>query len=182
MGVGAFNLIKASTYRALGGHHRIAMHPVDDVMLGRLVKEGGYRQDCLLGRGFVSVPWYGTVREFIDGLMKNNFAVYRYRVSAAAAGIGAIFLIGVLPLWGLILADNPARLLFGGAVGIRIISFVHGFRQLGLSPRYAGWSLITPYLNIYITARAAYLTLRHAGIDWRGTHYPLRQLKQYVLR
>jgi len=182
MGVGAFNLVKAATYRVLGGHRKIAMHPIDDVMLGKLVKRAGFRQDCLLGHAFVAVPWYGTVREFINGLMKNTFALYRYRLGAVAAGVGVVFLIGVLPFWGLLLADNPARIMFGGVISIRIISFVHGFRQLGLNPCYAGWALITPYLNIYIAVKAAAVTLRDNGINWRGTHYPLAELKKYVLR
>jgi len=182
MGVGAFNLIKTATYRAIGGHRRIAMHPIDDVMLGKLIKRSGFRQDCLLGRGFVKVPWYGTVREFINGLMKNTFAVYRYRLTALVGGILGIFLIGVLPPWGLCLSGGPARLFFGSVIGIRLLSFLQGFRQLGLSPWYAGWSLVTPYLNIYISVKSAALTLVNDGIDWRGTHYPLAELKKYVLR
>jgi glycosyltransferase involved in cell wall biosynthesis len=182
MGVGAFNLLKTASYRAVGGHRPIAMHPIDDLMLGKLLKRAGFRQDCLLGHGFVSVPWYGTVPEFINGLMKNTFALYRYRLGSVAAGVGAIFLLGVLPLWGVLLAQGAARIFFGTALAVRILSFAQGFRQLGRSPWNAGWSLLTPYLNIYITVMAAARTLRHGGIDWRGTHYPLRQLKQYVLR
>jgi len=181
MGVGAFNLVKAATYRALGGHHRIAMHPIDDVMLGKLVKLGGFRQECLLGNGFVAVPWYGTVREFINGLMKNTFAAYQYRLGLVAAGVGAVFLLGVLPLWGLVLADNPARLLFGGAIGIRLISFAHGFREGRLNPWFAGWSLLTPYLSLYISVKAATMTVINGGITWRGTYYQLKKLKEYVI-
>ncbi|NTV12912.1 MAG: glycosyltransferase family 2 protein [Desulfobulbaceae bacterium] len=181
MGVGAFNLVKAATYRALDGHQRIAMHPIDDVMLGKLIKRAGFRQECLLGNGFVAVPWYGTVREFINGLMKNTFAVYQYRLSLVAAGVGGVLLLGVLPFWGLLLADNPARLLFGGTITIRLLSFAHGFRQGRLNPWYAGWSLLTPYLNIYILVKAALLTLRNNGITWRGTHYPLQKLKEYLV-
>ncbi|NTV14298.1 MAG: glycosyltransferase [Desulfobulbaceae bacterium] len=181
MGVGAFNLVKATTYGALGGHRRIAMHPIDDIMLGKLIKRGGFRQECLLGNGFVSVPWYGTVREFSNGLLKNSFAVYRYRLSLVAVGVTGVLLLGVLPPWGLLLAETPARLLFAGAIGIRLLSFSHACRQAGLTPWSAGWSLLTPYLNIAITLRAAYRTLRDDGISWRGTHYPLKQLKEYNL-
>lgn len=181
MGVGAFNLVKASTYREIGGHHRIAMHPIDDVMLGKLIKRQGFRQDCLLGNGMVSVPWYGTVREFINGLMKNTFAAYQYRLSAVTAGVFGVVLIGVLPAWGLLFGDAPARLVFGGTVAIRILSFLHGFRQGGVSPWYAGWSLVTPYLSIYIIVKATILTIHNQGITWRGTHYPLAKLKQYVV-
>jgi glycosyltransferase involved in cell wall biosynthesis len=180
MGVGAFNLLKASAYRAIGGHRQLAMHPIDDVILGKLIKRAGFRQDCLLGQGYVTVPWYGTVQEFINGLMKNTFALYRYRLDAVAAGVLAVFLLGVLPPWALFIADGPARLIFAGVLGIRLLSFIHGFRYLGLNPWYAGWSLLTPYLNIYITVKAAALTLRNNGITWRGTHYPLAELKKYV--
>lgn len=173
MGVGAFNLVKTEAYQAIGGHRRIAMHPVDDIMLGKLLKRQGYRQDCLMSDGHVSVPWYGTVPEFINGLMKNTFAVYNYRLSAVVAGILANMLIGVLPGWGLLLATGPARFLFGAVITIRLLSFVHGFRQAGFSPWQVGWSLVTPYLCIYITGKAAYLTLHNKGITCEAPTIPL---------
>jgi len=43
-GLGAFNLIKRSTYKAIGGHEAIAMQPVDDFALGKLVVRKGYKQ------------------------------------------------------------------------------------------------------------------------------------------
>ncbi len=173
MGVGAFNLVNGATYRAIGGHRRIAMHPIDDVMLGKLLKRHGGRQDCLLGNGFVAVPWYGAVREFVNGLMKNTFAAYDYRVSMAATGVLAVVFLGVLPPWGLLLAGGLAKIPFAAAIAIRLLSFAHGLRQAGLSPWRAGWALLTPYLSAYITVKAVYLTLRHHGICWRGTHFPL---------
>ena len=41
IGVGAFQLIRRSTYEAIGTHRRLAMEVVDDMKLGKLVKEGG---------------------------------------------------------------------------------------------------------------------------------------------
>lgn len=49
IGVGAFNMLRKSVYQELGGHHSIKMHPVDDVMLGKIIKEGGIpRIACLV--------------------------------------------------------------------------------------------------------------------------------------
>ncbi len=38
IGIGAFNLVRAEVYRAVGGHTRIAMRPDDDMKLGQLIK------------------------------------------------------------------------------------------------------------------------------------------------
>ena len=40
-GVGAFQLIRRSTYEKMGTHRRLAMEVVDDMKLGKLVKEAG---------------------------------------------------------------------------------------------------------------------------------------------
>ena len=42
-GVGAFQLMRRSTYEAIGTHRRLAMEVVDDMKLGKLVKEAGFR-------------------------------------------------------------------------------------------------------------------------------------------
>ncbi|MEW6426918.1 MAG: glycosyltransferase [Thermodesulfobacteriota bacterium] len=181
MGVGAFNLVKTSAYRAIGRHRRIAMHPIDDIMLGKLLKRHGCRQDCLLGNGFVSVHWYETVGQCINGLMKNSFALYNYRLSGMAAGVLFVFFLGVLPPWAAVFADNTARLPFLAAVALRLLSFVNGFRETGGNPAYAAWSLATPYVAIYTSVTAAIRTIRHNGIDWRGTHYPLDELKRSIV-
>ncbi|MGM0681545.1 MAG: glycosyltransferase [Thermodesulfobacteriota bacterium] len=177
MGVGAFNLIKAETYRSIGGHRPIAMHPIDDVMLGRAVKEKGYAQDCLLGDGFIRVNWYSTVGELIRGLMKNVFAAYDFRVSRVLVSIILILFLNVLPVWGALFSSGFASGLFLAAVLVRLLSFARGFLDQGLPPWYAPWALVTPYVHIYIITRATVTTLYNRGITWRGTYYPLAGLK-----
>jgi hypothetical protein len=178
MGVGAFNLIRNAVYREVGMHRPIAMHPIDDIMLGKIVKRRGFRQDCLQGAGFVSVHWYPSVSEMIDGVMKNIFALYSYSVLRALLGLSMIFLFSILPVWGVLLTTGSARLLFGLTVAVRLFSFASGFRTLGKNPLLAFWSLVTPYINIYTTVKATVTTLRNKGIIWRGTHYSLDELKR----
>jgi len=177
MGVGAFNLIRADVYREVGMHRPVAMHPIDDIMLGKIIKRRGFRQDCAQGAGFVSVHWYPTVREMIDGVMKNTFALYNYSVFRALFALIMIFLLGILPAWGVLLATGTTRILFGLTLAVRLFSFASGFRTLGKNPLLAFWSLVTPYINIYITVKATVTTLRNKGITWRGTHYSLDELK-----
>ena len=91
MGIGAFNLVRTSVYRAIGGHQAIALRPDDDLKFGKLVKLNGYRSDVLNGQGMVTVEWYRSVPELIQGLMKNMFAGTEYRVSLVIlATIGSL--------------------------------------------------------------------------------------------
>ena len=177
MGVGAFNLVKKDVYRRIGGHESIRMHPIDDIMLGKVIKQHGFRQDCLAGYDFVTVRWYETAGMMIDGLMKNVFALYNFRVTWVLAGIVIIFVMTIFPVWGVFLADGYARLLFLATVMVRGIAFVRGSVMLGNGIRSFPWSLVTPYINIFIMIKATVTTLKNKGIDWRGTYYPLAQLR-----
>jgi hypothetical protein len=91
-GVGAFNLVRASTYRKLGGHVPIHLRPDDDIKLGKLMKSGGF-SDFVFGAGAISVAWYASVGEMIRGLEKNAYAAVDYRwwvppLGPAGAGAG----------------------------------------------------------------------------------------------
>ena len=177
IGVGAFNLVKASAYSAIGGHRSIALHPIDDVMLGKVIKLHGLSQDCLLGHNFVRVKWYATVPEFINGCMKNGFALYNYSVFRVLFGVLFVFTLNILPLWAFFFTSGITRGLFGAVIIIRILSYVHGFSNIGVNPWYSIWSVVTPYVSIYISIKAAVITTRNKGIVWRGTFYPLDELK-----
>ena len=43
VGVGAFQLIRRSAYEKIGTHRRLAMEVVDDMKVGKLVKQAGFR-------------------------------------------------------------------------------------------------------------------------------------------
>lgn len=177
MGVGSFNLVKASAYKAIEGHSALAMHPIDDIMLGKVLKQRGFSQDCLFGQDFVQVKWYATVREFINGVMKNTFAVYQFKVMNVLLGILFILMFHVMPFWAFFFTSGITRALFGSVVVVRILSFVNAFLEAKIPPWYSVWSLVTPYINIYILAKATITTILNKGITWRGTYYPLDELK-----
>lgn len=178
VGVGAFNMVRRTVYESCGRHQRIKMQPIDDVMLGKIIKRAGYRQDCLLGNGMISVDWYSGVGEMIQGLMKNVFAALHYRVWLALLAIIAILIMAVLPLWGAIFADGHAQLLFALTVLVRLAGFTVGARISGLPWTVAVGGLLAPHVTVFIVAKAMYLTLRQGGIYWRGTFYALADLRQ----
>ncbi len=177
VGIGAFNLLRAPVYRALGGHQVIAMRPDDDMKLGKLVKKHGFRQDALFGRGLLSVEWYVSLGEAVRGLSKNAFAGVDYSVATVVASSAALLLLNVWPFAALLLTGGTTWLL--NAVVVLLILLLHadharysGARaELGI-----GFPLAT-LLFLYILWRSMLSTLARGGITWRGTHYPLEQLR-----
>jgi glycosyltransferase involved in cell wall biosynthesis len=176
-GVGAFNMVRSSVYRAIGGHEPIRMQVIDDVFIGKLIKWGGYSQDCLLARNHVTVQWYATISEMIDGLMKNVFALFHYRFIGALGGIVLIVLVVIAPVWGVFLVEGTVRMLFLGAALIRLAGIGAGIVLAGLPPYGVLYLLVTPYITLYVIGRAVWTTYRSGGITWRGRFYPLAELR-----
>ena len=73
-GIGMFQLIRRSTYEAIGTHRRLAMEVVDDMKLGKLVKEEGFQSAVAVANNEVSVHWHSGVGNIIRGTTKNFFA------------------------------------------------------------------------------------------------------------
>ncbi|MEE4135899.1 MAG: glycosyltransferase [Desulforhopalus sp.] len=178
IGVGAFNLVKKSCYLAVGGHSAIAMHPVDDLMLGRLLKQRGFSQECLLAPDLVMVPWYSSVAEMVEGLTKNALALLNYRFSLVLPVVLFCSALTILPPWGVLLSERLPAGLFLATVLLRIAAFLWGAKLLALSPWCACGALVAPYLSSYILLRSAWKNSREGGISWRGTFYPLEKLRE----
>ncbi len=178
VGIGAFNMVKKTVYQEIGGHESIKMHPIDDMMLGKVIKEHGFYQDCLLAYDFVRIPWYASVSEMVNGLQKNMFALVHYRILLIPVLLLAIIIVTILPVWGIFLADNYVRVICVLTVGIRLVTFYRGLRLQGLPCYYLPGCLITPYISCYIILKSAVVTIRQGGISWRGKHYALSDLRK----
>ena len=178
VGVGAFNMVRADVYRTIGQHEQIRMQVIDDLFLGKLIKRGGYRQECMDGRGFVEVPWYQSVSELISGLMKNVFAFFNYNFWYMLLGLLALGLVVVLPYWGALFYEGAVRWFFIGAIAIRVLGIGVGLISSGVEKRALCWLLVTPFIVLYIIMRATVNALLHGGISWRGSFYPLDQLRK----
>ncbi len=178
IGIGAFNLVKKTAYDEVGGHRSICLHPIDDLMLGKIIKERGFRQDCLMGDSFVAVPWYDTVRAMIAGLQKNTFSFVHYRLFLIPPIVVVLFLVNILPFWGAIFGDAAARLFWQLALAAKLVAFYFGLRRQGLPTWYLPGALLAPYLSIYIICNSAIVVQKTGGITWRGRFYPLAELKK----
>lgn len=177
VGIGAFNLVRASAYHAAGGHRAIAMRPDDDLKLGKLIKKKGFRQEFVFGLGALRVEWYASVRELIQGLMKNAFSSVDYRVWVVVVSTVMQLLTLVWPFLALFLTSGATRWLNLAAVLVLLALCWINAPLAGVRRWHGiGFPLAT-LLFLYILWRAMLLTLWRDGIDWRGTHYSLAELK-----
>jgi glycosyltransferase involved in cell wall biosynthesis len=177
IGVGAFNLLRAETYRAIGTHRAIAMRPDDDLKLGKLVKRRGFRQDVVYGRNCILVEWYASLRELIDGLMKNAFAGVDYSLWAVAGSTVALCVTCVWPFLGPFMTHGVTRALYGVSVLLIVLIFWISARYSGARLAYVVAFPAAAVLFAYIIWRSALLAVIRGTVTWRGTAYPLSQMR-----
>ena len=177
-GVGAFNLVRATAYRRAGGHDPIRLRPDDDLKLGKILKQSGARQDVLLAGEMVVVEWYHSLGEAIRGLEKNSFSVVEYNALLMVGATLFYLLMGLGPLAALAFGAGPVRIIGGIGVAIqvalqaRMAGVIHAPRWTGIL--YPAGALILAW----IVLRTLVLNLRQGGIVWRGTFYPLEELRK----
>ena len=126
----------------------------------------------------MKVPWYQSVDELIAGLMKNVYAFFDYRLHYAFIGMSCLVAVVLLPYAGLIVADGFARVIFLLCILLRCIGIGSGMISSGIPASAALWLLLSPFISLYIIARAVASCLLAGGITWRGSFYPLAELKE----
>jgi len=180
VGVGAFNMVRNAVFQSLGGMVPLRMEVIEDMSLGWMVKRAGYRSCVALGPGLVTIRWIRGAFGIVTNMEKNGFAAFRFNVPLAAfASLGlalqALLPVAAIPAVGWTRWALPAALLTYAAVAL---SFHANRRMNGISPAAA--LLFAPAVAIITFAflRSIALTLIRNGIKWRGTSYPLSELRR----
>ncbi len=178
IGVGGFNLIRREVYTRLGGFEALRMEVLDDLRLGWLVKRGGYAQRIALGPQLVRIRWLHGALGVVHLAEKNAFAVYRYRVGVTLlASLG----LGVQIVWPLAaIADGGWALAAGLLTYASIAMTYHASRRSILAPAWlALFFAPATAVVLYALLRSMAFALVRGGVDWRGTRYPLEELRRH---
>lgn len=179
MGIGAFQLVRRSAYEAAGGHRRLAMEVVDDMKLGKLVKSGGFRSAAAIADGYVRVRWLKGLGNITRGLTKNVFAGMSFHVWKAVGTFVMALLLSVLPFLALAFTHGLALdLAIAAATGAVLCNTAVLFGVGGESPLYGLAHPFGAVIFAWIAIRSMAVTLWRGGIVWRGTFYPLDQLRR----
>ena len=179
IGIGAFNLVRKELYEKIGGHESVRCCPVDDVKLGQRLKEAGGRQAAAIGVDLLSVEWYASVGELIRGLEKNAFAAFGYRLSWVALSTLVIAGLSAGPVVLAILAKGALSwVLGGGSILLLWAMYLDQVRIQRISLRSLALFPLALGILVYVQWRSAIKTLLRGGIEWRGTIYPLSELRK----
>jgi len=181
VGIGAFQLLRRTAYEATGTHRRLAMEVVDDMKLGKLVKQSGFRSCVAIAQDFVSVRWHAGARNVIRGVTKNLFAALGYNIAFAAVSLAGVFLLNVAPFFAVFAGHGWIRIF--SAVSVAVALCMHGSVDVvnRVSPLYALTHPVGAILFCYMIVRSVAVTLWRGGVTWRGTFYPLDDLKRGVV-
>ena len=182
IGIGAFNLVRRRAYRLAGGHSKIRYELLDDIALGKILKESGARQVFARHDGLVSVRWHSGVRGLVRGIEKNAFPAARYNLLLGLVAPWIQLALGWAPLIGLLLPGTTAKITALAAwVGV-FLCYREAARNVSIRVWQAILMPIGVTLFLYSFARSMIVTLGQGGVVWRGTFYPLAELRRRMVR
>jgi glycosyltransferase involved in cell wall biosynthesis len=179
MGVGAFNLIRREVYEQIGTHQRLRMAVLDDMKLGELVKREGHRQRCVFGRDLLQLRWVFGTLGMVRNLTKNFFAILHYNAAFAALAVCGIVAVNLGPFAGVWLVSGWARAGFVVSLVTLALIYFGMSRRSDISPLYVMLHPVGTLLFGYAIVRSVVATTVRGGVDWRGTFYPLSELKKF---
>lgn len=178
MGVGAFNLIRRRVYDAIGTYQALRFEVLDDMKTGKLVKNAGYVQRNVFGHDLISLRWVKGAMGMVHNLTKNFFAIMSFQWPRTLASVVLLLFLNLVPFLGVWLAHAWARLPYAVAL-ICIAGIYFGMSRRSDVPAYFFFfHPLSTVLFAYILLRSMILTLGQRGIFWRGTFYPLDELKE----
>lgn len=183
IGVGAFNLVEAAAFKRTPGFEWLRMEPGDDIGLGLMLKKAGARTRLLNADGEIRVPWYESMWAMIRGLEKNSFGPgANYSYLRQVLMVMSLWCLILVPPLGVALGlslGNPV--LLGAGMAAFAASFFTALVMPRKSPRDILAYLLLPIGTLFVSLimlRSAWKCFRNGGINWRGTHYPVDQLRR----
>jgi glycosyltransferase involved in cell wall biosynthesis len=178
MGVGAFNMIRRRVYEAIGTYKALRFEVLDDMKLGKVVKTAGYAQRNVFGEDLISIRWAQGALGVVRNLTKNFFAVMSFQWPRVLVSCFALAFLNLMPFVGIWLAHGWARAPYGLAL-LSMYLIYFGMSGMSAVPSYYFFlHPVSTLLFVYTMLRSMMVTLWHGGVTWRGTKYPLEELKR----
>ncbi|QHS51535.1 glycosyltransferase [Edaphobacter sp. 12200R-103] len=176
IGIGAFNMLRTAAYQQLGGFESLRMEILEDLTLARRVKDAGLRQRVAIAPGMVSLHWASGAMGVVNVMTKNLFAVFRFRIALVLVACLGLVIQCLAPFVFLFIPGTRVAAvltLLAIAVLYRLSS-----RHSRIPALYAALFPVGAALFLYSLLRSAFTTLKAGGVMWRGTFYPLKELRK----
>lgn len=177
MGNGAYMLIGRSAYERTGGHQTLKLEVVEDMRMGLLMRSRKVKCLTAIGRDRMHRRWQPGFLAVFKGLIKNTFAGFEYDIAKTIGGILVLLLVFVAP-WFLLFTSYWAL----GLLNLFFINLLFLFISVSSHLPWFTSFILSPFMAIFACANilaSAFYVLRNDGVSWRGTHYPLKELKAH---
>jgi len=178
MGVGAFNLIRRSVYESVGRYEALRMEVLDDMKLGKVVKNAGFAQRNAFGGDLISIRWANGALGVVNNLTKNFFAVLSFQWPRTLISAFGLAFLNLTPFLGVWLAHGWERVPYAVALGSMFLIYLGISWRSGVPAYYFLLHPVSTVLFVYTLMRSMFHTLWNDGIVWRGTSYPLEELRK----
>jgi glycosyltransferase involved in cell wall biosynthesis len=178
MGVGAFNMVRRSVYDAVGTYRALRMEVLDDMKLGKVVKNAGFAQRNVFGEDLISLHWAKGAFGIVNNLTKNFFAVLSFQWPRTVACIAGLAFLNLGPFLGVWLAHGWARVLYAIALASLFLIYYGMSARSAVPAYYFFLHPVSTSLFMYTLLLSMIHTLANDGIVWRGTKYPLEELRK----
>ena len=178
-GVGAFNLVRRSALERANGFEPIRLDILDDVKLGKLLKQTGSKAEVLRSGDAIQIRWQQSAWSCITGLEKNAFASANYSVWELLWICGVTSVVFCGPLVGAFFAGDART----GYVAAAVFShLLFGFSAWLFGHSFWLFPMLMPAGLAFVFAflRSGWITLRQGGVRWRDTFYPLDLLRKNI--
>jgi cellulose synthase/poly-beta-1,6-N-acetylglucosamine synthase-like glycosyltransferase len=178
MGVGAFNMVRRKAYEAVGTYERLRMEVLDDMKLGKVIKQAGFAQRNVFGEDLITIHWAKGALGIVNNLTKNFFAVLSFQWWRAVLSCFGLAFLNLVPFVGTIFVHGWSRLPYAVALGSMLLIYAGMSRRSSIPPYYFVLHPVSTTLFSYTVLQSMLLTYRQGGVIWRGTLYPLEELKK----
>lgn len=178
IGIGAFNMLKTEAYQMLGGFDALRMEILEDLTLARKVKLAKLRQRVAIAPGMVSLHWAVGAMGVVNVMTKNLFSVFRFRIELVVAGCAWIALFCLGPILFLALPETRTAAI----VTLLAIAALYSVsrRHSRIATAYCLSFPVAAALFLYSILKSTIATVKSGGVTWRGTFYPLAELRKNV--
>jgi len=177
IGVGAFNMVRRPVYEALDGFTALRMEVLEDMRFGYRVKQAGYAQRVAFGKNLLRIRWADSAWGILDNLTKNLFAVFRFRVGLLLAALVGMSVLCLTPFVALAI-PGAARWAGVAALSALLLMNLRYWKQTRISPLYLALFPVATVLFMLTLFRSMLLVIWRGGVLWRGTLYPLQELRK----
>ncbi|MBZ5680827.1 MAG: glycosyltransferase family 2 protein [Acidobacteriia bacterium] len=178
MGVGAFNMIRRKVYESVGTYEALRMEVLDDMKLGKVVKKAGFAQRNVFGADLISIRWAHGAMGVVNNLTKNFFAVLSFQWPRTLISAAGLAFLNLMPFLGVWLANGWERIPYAIALCSMFLIYLGMSWRSAVPPYYFFLHPVSSVLFIYTLLRSMFVTLWNDGIVWRGTKYPLEELRK----